>query len=436
MIAFLSPPDSRNSKEYSMNRPPSSVVTTFLFAAVLTLTLATSAMATQYAVIYRFHGAPDGQYPTGDLVADPAGNLYGTTSAGGSNGLGSVYQLTPPTSGKLWAETVLYSFATGGDGTNPVAGLVRDAAGNLYGTTFIGGQGFAGTVFELSPPSSAGGAWTEKVLYSFTGFADGSRPQCKLLLAKNGALMGTTFSGGAHSAGTVFKLTPPSVPGGAWVESILYSFTGRGDGAFPWPGVVADKAGNLYGVNEANGVNSYGTAFELSPPVGGVGAWQETILHSFGLFEGANPVGELVLDQAGNVYGMTNVGPGSVSCGTVFQLVPPASKGGAWTENILYTFTCGNDGGDPYSGLVFDSAGDLLGADAYQGSYGGGAIFKLSPSAGAWTETTLHDFAGGPDGMESYSTLIRGKGGAYFGATVTGGGGTNSSFGTIFELKP
>jgi len=420
-------------------KPSSTFARIGISALLVLLVLAGSAMASQYMVLYRFQGTPDGASPTGDLVLDSAGNLYGTTSSGGLNGWGSVYQLTPPvTVGDRWTETILYSFKPTGDGVNPLAGLVRDSAGNLYGTTFGGGTSFAGTVFELSPPSTAGGAWTETILHSFNGTSDGSRPQCKLVLARNGALVGTAFAGGGFGYGTVFKLIPPTSSGGTWTEQVLYNFTGGLDGANPWPGVAVDRSGNLYGVTEATGANGNGTAFQLSPPAGGVGNWTETTLHSLGPTEGANPVGELVLDAAGNVYGMTNIGPlTGFGWGVVFQLVPPTAQGGAWAENILYMFTGGADGGQPYSGLVFDSAGDLLGANSNEGGpAAGGAIFKLTPSAGTWSETTLHDFSGGPDGLQSYSTLVRGKNGAYFGATIAGGGSKIANYGTVFQVRP
>jgi len=422
-------------------KPSSLFVRISVLAVIVLITFASSAVASQYIVLYRFQGTPDGANATGDLLVDAAGNLYGTTSAGGANGQGTVYELVPPPApGGAWTETILHSFAsTSADGHNPLAGLVRDAAGNFYGTTFGGGTSFDGTVFELSPPSSAGGAWTETVLYNFTGGPDGGAPQCKLLLAKNGSLVGTAFNGGADGVGAVFMLTPPASSGGAWTERVLYSFTGGNDGAHPWPGVVVDKSGNLYGVTEADGVDWNGTAFQLSPPAGGVGPWVETTLHSFGPTEGANPVGELLLDAAGNVYGMTNLGPLTTGFGwgEVFQLVPPASKGGAWTENILYTFTGGTDGGNPYSGLVFDSTGDLLGVNAYQGgAAAGGAIFKLSPSGGTWTETTLHDFSGGLDGLLSYSTLVRGRTGAFYGASILGGGSRIANYGTVYQVRP
>jgi uncharacterized repeat protein (TIGR03803 family) len=421
-------------------RHPFSYTAKFFFAALIViLTIAGSALAEQYAVIYRFKGTPDGGSPTGDLLSDSANNLYGTTSGGGTADLGTVYQLTPQSAGGVWTETVLYSFQTGTDGRSPVAGLVRDAAGNLYGTTFQGGTFGSGTVFELSPPATPGNPWTESILHNFAGDTDGANPECKLLLGKGGVLFGTTFS----NTGTVFKLIPPAVPGAAWTNHTLYTFTGGSDGSSPWPGVISDEEGNLYGVTESGGLNGNGTAFELSPPAADGRKWTETTLHSFGPTEGMNPVGELMLDQSGNVYGMTSIGPATdgFGCGVVFQLVPPASQGESWTENLLYTFTVGRGGCDEYSGVVFDSQGNLLGANSGDGGLNGnGAIFELSPPAitgQAWAETTLHDFLGGNDGLYSYSTLITtGKGGFYYGATIEGGGDRDTGYGTVFEVKP
>ncbi len=416
-------------------------------AIVFVLSAVGSAVAEQYGVIYRFKNTPDGANPEGDLVSDTSGNLYGTTSGGGTSDSGTVYELSPPASGNVWTETVLYSFGEGNDGRYPLAGLVRDSAGNLFGSTFGGGPAGVGTIFELSPPVIIGSPWTETILHNFTGGVDGGNPQCKLLLkggvlfGKGGVLFGTAFSGGERGWGAVFKLEASQ--SGHWIEQELYSFTGGSDGASPWPGLTSDKTGNLYGVTEGSGLNGNGTAFELSPPATTGAPWTETTLHSFGPSEGENPVGELLLDQSGNVYGMTTIGPpasgvgSGYGCGVVFQLVPPSIQGGEWTENLLYTLTGGSDGCNPYSGVILDDAGNLLGANSGDGGLNGnGAVFELSSAGGGiWTETTLHDFAGGNDGLYSYSTLVRGKAGAYYGTTIEGGSGRDYN-GTIFKVIP
>jgi hypothetical protein len=407
------------------------------FAAVLVSTLVpVSAGAQSYSVIYRFQGNLDGANPQGDLAADSSGNIYGVTSGGGSKEFGQVFELTAPFG--TWQKIQLYSFQGGSDGQYPVAGVVRDSAGNLYGP--MQGSNGLGAIFELSPPGI--GQWVNTILHTFTGGADGGKPQGRLLL-KNGSLIGTTFSGGAFGVGLVFVLKPPSVTGGPWTERVLYNFTGGSDGANPWPGVTLDKLGNLYGVTESAGANGNGTVYELSPPTATGQTWTETTLHSFGPTEGENPVGELLVDRSGNVYGMTSIGPpnvgvgGGYGCGVVFQLVPPLTQGADWVENLLYTFTGANDGCNPYSGLVLDSSVGLLGANSGDsGLNGDGAIFRLSPAASGfpWHERTIHSFTGGTDGEFSYSTFLRSQNGAYFGTTSAGG--STNSYGTIFQIEP
>ena len=193
--------------------------------------------------MYSFQGGFDGAQPVAGLI-DKAGNLFGTTAFGGFAGSGTVFELTPPsTPGGSWTETVLYSFQGGTDGYFPYSALVSDGAGNLYGTTLAGGAvcPICGTVFKLS---KRGGVWTETILHNF-GFTDGANPFGKLLLAVDGNLYGTTVSGGDFSAGTVFELSAPNRPRGAWTEKVLYSFTGSSDGAQPLSDIVRDPAGRL-----------------------------------------------------------------------------------------------------------------------------------------------------------------------------------------------
>ena len=251
-------------------------------------------------VIYSFAGGSDGADPLAGLVRDAASNLYGTTYAGGDYGSGTVFKLD--TTGK---EAVLHSFSGGPDGGYPYAGLILDAAGNLYGTADAGGVHNYGAVFEMP----AGGA--EGVLYSFTGTGgDGADPLAGLIRDGVGNLYGTTASGGAFGLGTVFKVSA----GGA--ETVLHSFRGGSDGEYPYASVIRDAAGNLYGTTYGGGASGWGTVFEINP------TGKETVLFSFaGAADGASPEGGLVQDAAGHLYGTTKYG-GTLGAGTVFELSP------------------------------------------------------------------------------------------------------------------
>jgi len=318
----------------------------------------------------------DGHGPSDSLFFDAAGNLYGTTTWGGANGYGTVFQLTPSANGK-WTESVLHSF-NGKDGGYPRASLILDAAGNLYGTTQYGGAYVAyGTVFQLAP--SANGKWTEKVLHSFdSNGKDGYGPDASLILDAAGNLYGTTPAGGAYGSncnygcGTVFELVRRA--NGKWTEKLLHSFSESGkDGYGPVPGLIFDPAGNLYGTTYGGGAYGPGSAFELRP--GTNGKWKEKVLHSFDFGRGGCiPYGGLILDAAGNLYG-TTVDCGS-GLGTVFQLTPVA--GGNWKGKVLHNFN-GKDGGDPDASLILDGAGNLYGTSLGGGANGGGTVFEVTP---------------------------------------------------------
>jgi len=260
-------------------------------------------------VLHTFGGQPDdGEYPFASVIFDKAGNLYGTTEEGGAYnsyclyGCGTVYEVT-----KTGEEKVLYSFQGLQDAASPTANLTFDKAGNLYGTTDFGGVYQGGTVFELSPTGE------EKVLYSFNRqSSDGNYPATGVVFDKKGSLYGTTFYGGVYGQGTVFELSSSGV------EKILYSFGGQaGDGIEPYGSVVFDKKGNLYGSTFAGGLYGQGTVFELSP------TGEEKILYTFGsqVGDGATPLGGLVLDASGNLYGVTAYG-GAYGFGTVFEIIP------------------------------------------------------------------------------------------------------------------
>jgi len=393
--------------------------TTSLAILAISLLLSVNLSAASHeTVLHSFAGGADGSYPVAGLI-DKAGNLYGTTRYGGANGSGTVFKLTK--SGKLWNETVIYSFAGGNDGRSPAASVIMDAAGNLYGTTRFGGPADAGTVFELSP---SGSSWTETVLYAFTGGNDGGDPQAALTL-KGKSLYSTTPQGGASGNGVVFQLTPVN---GTWQETVLYSFAGgNNDGAYPCGAVIFDKKGNMYGTAESGGPNQAGAVFELQYSRKAK-TWTEQILHFFnGNTDGSNINAGVLFDSAGNLYGITTSG-GTYMAGTVYELVP---SGGSWTESVLYNFTGGLDGGFPSAGLVMDKNGNLFSTAFNGGTNGYGTVFQLTPSGGAWTETVLYNFTGGYDGAFPLASLMI-KGGNLYGTTVEGGTG---QLGVAFEVS-
>ena len=315
-------------------------------------------------------------------ILDGAGNLFGTT-AGGLNP-GTVFQLIPPTSvnGK-WRAKVLHTFCLffpcgDGDGIAPESGLIFDRAGNLYGTTVAGGAFGLGAVFELSP--SPTGNWTEKVIYSFRPFGtnDGTNPYGTLALDASGNLYGTTAFGGSKALGTVFELTPQ--PDGTWTEAILYNFCSLpscSDGLQPHYGLVLDPSGNLYGVTPASSATSGGLVFKLTHDPSG--NWTESVLHVLnGGSDGSLPSGELIFDALGNLYGVAG-GGGANNFGAAFELKPSA---GGWRERVLYNFADSGDGSNPRGGLLLDKQGNLFGTatqdnDPNNCSKGCGAVFEI-----------------------------------------------------------
>ena len=399
----------------------------------------------QYASVYSFQGNADGWDPIGFLISDRAGNLYGTTTYGGTGtacdpfGCGTVFELQPPAKpGDPWTKSVLHNF-NGADGNWPSTGkMVVDNYGNLYGAIQYGGSGSYGTVFRLAP--GTGGAWTETVLYSFTDGNDGGVPANGLTRDGAGNLYGTTNDGGQFGlqkgAGTIFELSPPTVKGGAWTETTLYSFQQIKDGNEP-NDVTLDAKGNLYGTRSADNIlctpanpRFCGTAFELQRH----GAtWHMKLLHQFqGPTDGSSPWSSMIFDANGNLYGTTTGFGGNITPagGTVFELSPPAGGTGPWTETLLYTFGGGTDGGQPVADLIFDSKGNLYDTTFYGGDLscnfglGCGVVFALTPPSQTglpWTESVLHTFLGGSDGQDPAAGLRWGKGGVLYGTASAGG---------------
>jgi uncharacterized repeat protein (TIGR03803 family) len=341
----------------------------------------------------------NGSSPIGGLIRDSSGNLYGTASGGGAFNYGTVFELAQGSS----TITALASFNYGIDGTNPVAGLIMDGSGNLYGTASAGGAIADGTVFEL-----AKGSGTITTLAPFNG-TDGADPQAALIMDSSGNLYGTTVSGGSSGDGTVFELTRSDK------LIALVSFNGT-DGANPYAGLIMDSSGNLYGATVSGGASGLGTAFEL------VKRSRKLItLASFSGTDGANPYAGLIMDGSGNLYGTTEKG-GASGDGSVFELAR-----GSGTITTLASFN-GTDGANPYAGVIMDSSGNLYGTTDGGGAPGYGTVFELAPGSG--TITTLASF-NGTDGANPYAGLIRDGSGHLYGTTKYGGA---SGTGTIFEL--
>jgi len=323
------------------------------------------------SLLNNFNGS-DGSSSVAPLVFDSHGNLYGSTKSGGSDDNGTVFKLTPGGSG-AWTEIVVHSFTGGSDGSQPLSGIALDASGHLYGTASAGGLNGGGVAFSMGGGNLPGGA---SVLHSFGGATDGNQPSGSLASDASGNLYGTTWAGGVYQLGCVFELVRDPLSGD-WTETVLYSFDGP-DGANPYGGVILDAAGNLYGTTYDGGADGVGTVFKLTDSNG---SWSESVLHSFatGNSDGGNPYSGLTFDPCGNLYGTTNSG-GPGEHGTVFRLTPMPT--GQWIETILYGFTGRLDGGWPVGGVVLDNAGNIYGTTDMGGTGGienGGVIFEVTP---------------------------------------------------------
>lgn len=400
--------DFRSQKGESVGR----TVTTLTIALTLLVTTAHLSQAQTYSVLYGFAGVPsEGITPSGTLIQDAAGNLYGTTQVGGKNSVGTVFRVTP-----TGTESVLYDFNLRPDAMFPAFGLFQDAAGNLFGVTNEGGaygpgNGY-GTVFKLD---SAG---NETVLHSFGKGKDGNYPGCVLIADAKGNLYGTTEGGGKYGFGTVFKITPTDK------EVKLHDFTGF-DGAVPVPSLIRDVQGNLFGATIDGGAHGFGTVFKLARN----GTY--TILYSFcslqNCTDGEQPRAGLVRDPSGNLFGTTLQG-GANGQGTVFEI----TKSGH--EIVLHSF--GNPGsGDgrwPFGGVVRDPAGNLYGTTDIGGTYDRGTVFEVD---NAGNETVLHSFCAQPncvDGNQPFDSLLRDQVGNLYGIASLGPRGG----GIVFKLTP
>lgn len=388
-------------------------------------------------VLHSFTGGDNGQNPTGSLVFDGSGHLYGTTFEGGStsycpgDGCGLVYELARTASGD-WKSAPVHVFAGVPDGANPLAGLTYDGAGNFYGTTESGGNASVcqtgayfgcGTVFQLSMQS---GGWITTVLHTFTGGSDGARPEANLVRDAAGNLYGTAGIGGSDQSGVVFELSPEV--NGKWKLTTLHSFGGAGDGETPIAGLLLDSSGNLFGTTQFGGIFGQGAVFELSP---GGGKWTYQVIFSFDGTDGAQPASSLILDGAGNLYGTTVAGGSSShKVGVIYELSPVS--GGGWNQSVIYDAGA-SETATPGNSLIFDANGNLYGTLAQGGRFSDGAVFRLSQSSSGWRPTLIYSFNGSlPDGFYPEAGVIFDHSGNLYG-TAFGSGGEG---GVVFELSP
>jgi uncharacterized repeat protein (TIGR03803 family) len=412
----------------SLLRAPADVKCLLKTGGALMGVLALCALFGGAQTLHSFAGGTDGANPFGGVAVGQNGALYGTTFTGGVTPTcpvgqaGTVFQMLPPTSpGDSWTETVIYAF-TASDHcfAYPLATPTVGPNGALYGTTYFGGPNFVGDVYELTPPSSPGGVWTETTLYAFSSaVGDPQNPVAGVVLGKNGVLYGTVqyagtsqncsiIENGYYGCGAVYSLTPPASLGGAWTEQTLYTFQGGTDGAVPLAGLTIGKNGELYGTTYAGGTGSACTAHNIAGP-----------------------------------YFFVQ----SPGCGTVFELEPPSSAGGAWTETVLYNFTGGSDGGFPnavvYQDGVLDGTVTFGGNQKNCGGVGCGDVFQLSPSVepgGAWNESVIYSFTSVPDGLFPGAGVAVGRDGTIYGTTRDGGDASacsqNPGCGIVYQLKP
>ena len=406
------------------------------FALALLFVLAAvashSAQAQTFTVLHNFTLGDDGGNPVAGLNKDASGNLYGTASQGGEYGAGTVFRLAYRNSG--WTFTSLYSFLGGIDGIQSIAPVVIGPNGSLYGTTELGGllscnggRYACGTVFSLRPSTHA----TGDVMGGW-----GKTPVYAFPGSTGGArpFAGVTFDSSGNMYGTTYAggtdgagtVYQETPSGSGWVESVIYSFSSgtSSNACLPYAGVVIDLAGNLYGTASSCGINGNGSVYRLTLSAGG---WIETPLYEFtGGADGASPYGGLLLDASGNLYGTTaSAGAGS---GTVFELT---QSGGTWVYHLIYSF--GGCCGGPWAALTMDHAGNLYGTTLENGAHGDGNVFKLTPTAGGWVYTSLYDFNPPYGGAHPYSSVTVDSSGNLYGTTWDQG---NDGWGTVWEITP
>jgi hypothetical protein len=382
------------------------------------------------------YSAGAGATPSGLPVPDGTGAYIGAArDAPGINPSGSILRFAPPaTAGAPWTETVIYSFAGGADGDDPECTLTADGSGGFLGTTKNGGSAGAGTVFQLTPPASPGGPWTHTVIYNFQGgSADAAQPHSRLVSDASGAFYGTA-GGGGPGGGAVFKLVPPAGPGavGGWTESVLAFFSGPPtDGRGP-TNVALDPGGAIYVSLIAGGPTNNGEIVQLTPPTSGT-LWTKSLVHAFvsghGSTDGKFPR-DIYRDSSGTLFGTTAEG-GTAKMGTFYSL---GLVGSTWTETILHNFAGGpSDGAKPVGAIVADGSGGFVGVTKAGGSGNFGAVVDLSPAGGGYSSTVLYGFLGHPDGSAPDQGVQPDGSGDYFGVTLHGG---SKNKGTFYSLTP
>jgi len=430
-------PERTHRWDIGIDRSTAAAALTIAFA--LAVAMMPAAHAQTFTVLYSFTGGADGESPE-LLTIDRAGNLYGT-SGGGADGYGGVlFKLSHMGSG--WTFAPLHNFVRS-EGIAPI-GPTIGPDGNLYGVNNQGGgqgcgQQGCGTVFKVAPPPNRCTTvlcpWPATVLYEFTGGSDGKNPLSAVTFDQAGNLYGTA-PGGSTGYGVVYELSPSS---GGW-QSVIYTFQGGGDGGAPEAGVILDAAGNLYGATYGGGTRNTGTIFQLSQSGSG---WVKNTLYSFqddpgGVF----PDGSLIFDQSGNLYGTTGGGGDSNSncpggCGTVFSLSP---SNGGWVHTVLYSFTGDYGDENPNASLTIDAAGNLYGTTTGSSDTAPyGNVFKLAPSSGGWIYTSLHEFTDGTDGGHPYSSAVMDANGNLYGTATIGGKGSDCNglgCGVVWEVTP
>lgn len=389
--------------------------------------------AQTFTVLHSFTGGRDGASPGSGLAIDRGGNLYGNTYSGG-NGYGVVFKLTHKSGG--WVMSPLYTFAGGSDGAHPIYAQLSIAPdGSLYGTTYLGGgvgtcgSDGCGTVFKLRPsstiPHSVIAPWQETILYRFTNTPDGARPLTSASFGNSGSLFLGTQLGGQFGDGAIVELTPS---GTGWTETVVHSLQ-LSEGADPIGGLTFDAAGNIFGAAEAGGF-CCGTVFELTPSGGG---WTETTLHAFNGTDGNTTTGPLLLDRSGNLIGAT-VSGGSLSFGTIYELSPSL---GGWTFQTLLSLPPDEVVGGPFGGLIQDSSGNVYGTTVYEGAFGKGSVFRLSFVNGNWVYTDLYNFTGGGDGEQPLGPLVMDGSGNLYGVAFAGASSAcQGGCGTVWQLTP
>jgi uncharacterized repeat protein (TIGR03803 family) len=338
--------------------------------------------------LYTFQGGSDGAVPGSNLLRDAPGNLFGVTVYGGStnctNGCGTVFELSPGGHGG-WQKTEVWQFQGGNDGYFPAHSLIADGAGNLYGTTDFGGgicpqNNGCGTVFELSP--AVGGGWTKTILHVFGQGLDGVVPQSGLVFDAKGNLYGTASFGGirggtcpsSDGCGVVYELSPSAT--GGWTEKILHAFTGGLDGAYPYSTPAFDRAGNLFGTTYLGGANNNGVVFEMRARGG---RWNERVIQNFSGTDGGAPFSGVVVDAAGDLFGTTLDGGTSClsggNCGVAYKMTP---NGTGWQYSLLHSFTGSHDGQNP-NAIILDKSGRVFGTTSVDGVDGLGTVFEITP---------------------------------------------------------